>query len=208
MEGHMDIPLNAAVRCADGEAGRTTFVILNPLNRQVTHLVVKSGGIFAGEDRLVPVDYIVEATPEAVLLRCTLAELEQMKPFTEFQFLPAYEGRSGLLMLPYAEPLEPLPVAYERVPAGELAVRRGDHVQATDGKVGKVDEFLVDPISGQITHLIMREGHLWGQKAVTIPVAQIDRIESGTVYLNTDRHTIEQLPAIPLSERRGNPQEV
>ena len=32
-----------------------------------------------------------------------------------------------------------------------------------------VDELLVDPENEHITHLVMREGHLWGQKDVVYP---------------------------------------
>jgi sporulation protein YlmC with PRC-barrel domain len=74
-------------------------------------------------------------------------------------------------------------------------------VEATDGHVGQVDEFLVDPTNEHITHLVLREGHLWGQKDVTIPVSQIDRIEQDVVYLKLDKHGIEKLPSVPV--RRG-----
>jgi hypothetical protein len=40
----MDIRVNTDVYCTDGAAGRSTFVIVNPLSRQVTHLVVKEKG--------------------------------------------------------------------------------------------------------------------------------------------------------------------
>lgn len=33
-----------------------------------------------------------------------------------------------------------------------------------------------------ITHLVLRESHLWGQKDVTIPVSEIDRMEDNVVY--------------------------
>ncbi len=51
-------------------------------------------------------------------------------------------------------------VEYERIPPGELAVRRGARVETTDGHAGRVDEFLVNPADGYITHLVLREGHL------------------------------------------------
>jgi hypothetical protein len=46
-----------------------------------------------------------------------------------------------------------------------------------------------------------REGHLWGEKHVTIPVSQIGRIEEHTVYLKLDREQVEALPAIPVRRR-------
>jgi len=41
-------------------------------------------------------------------------------------------------------------------------------------------------------------GSCTGDKDVTIPVSQIDRIKEGTVYLKLDRHAIELLPAVPV----------
>jgi sporulation protein YlmC with PRC-barrel domain len=87
------------------------------------------------------------------------------------------------------------------VPPGELAVRRRAHVKAIDGRVGQVDEFLVDPVSEHITHLILREGHLWGQRDVTVPVSEIARIEEDTVHLKLTKAQIEALPTIPLRRR-------
>jgi hypothetical protein len=64
--------------------------------------------------------------------------------------------------------------------------------------VGRVDEFLIDPENDHITHLVMREGHLWGQKDVTIPISEIDRIEGDSVYLKLSKDEVEALPAIPM----------
>jgi hypothetical protein len=57
-----------------------------------------------------------------------------------------------------------IPVDEEQIPPGELAVYRGARVEATDGKAGMLGEFLVNPLTGHISHLILMEGHLWGKK--------------------------------------------
>ncbi len=72
---------------------------------------------------------------------------------------------------------------------------------ASDGLIGHVDEFLIDPANQQITHLILREGHFWGQKEVTIPVIQIERIEEDTVYLKLSKEEIEKLPKTPMPKK-------
>ena len=94
-----------------------------------------------------------------------------------------------------------MPFEHERIPTGEVVIRRGTHVKATDGDVGKVDEFLVDPENDVITHLILREGHLWGKKDVTIPVSEIDKIAEEAVYLKLDKKAIETLPTVPISRK-------
>ena len=192
----MDIPINVDVRCADGSCGRSTYIVLDPTTWQVTHVVVREQR-FPHTEYLVPVDRVVESTPSLVRLRCTAQELVEMEPFMETEYIPveipAYASES---LWPYRM----VPLQHEQVPLGELALRRGARVQATDGRVGRVDELLVEPATGHITHLVLREGHLWGQKNVTIPVAQIDRIEEDTVYLKLDKQTVAKLPAtsVPL----------
>jgi sporulation protein YlmC with PRC-barrel domain len=199
----MDIPINAQVRCVDGDCGQSTYVVINPTTDQVTHLVVKENGFLGGE-YVVPMDQVLEATPHVIRLRCTKDELKAMDNFIEVEYIrsdtPIYTHTADpYLMWPYVIPATNLILEeHEHIPPGELAVRRGAEVKASDGRVGRVDEFLVDPANGHITHLVLREGHLWGQKDVIIPVSQIDRIEEDTVCLKLDKRGIERLPAIPV----------
>lgn len=61
---------------------------------------------------------------------------------------------------PYVLSEEPaLAAKEERIPPDELAIHRGAMVEASDGPVSQLDEFLVDPSDSKITHLILREGH-------------------------------------------------
>jgi hypothetical protein len=198
----MDIPTNVQVYCSDAPCGRSTHVILNPVTDKVTHLVVEQE-TFPPTDRLVSVDLIAESTPHRILLRCSQAELSKMPHFTETEFIPHPDGeRYPLMMWPYAVPESAAMILeHERIPPGELAVRRGARVKASDGDAGQVDEFLVDPETCHITHLVMREGHLWGTKDVAIPVSDIVRMDEDTVYLGLDKASIEALPTIPMRRR-------
>jgi hypothetical protein len=103
-------------------------------------------------------------------------------------------------LLPYATPMktEVIPVEEEQIPPGELAVYRGARMEAMDGEAGVLGEFLVNPLTGHISHLILMGGHLWGKKEVTIPVSAIDRIEQDTVYLKLDKKAVEALPSEPV----------
>jgi sporulation protein YlmC with PRC-barrel domain len=71
-------------------------------------------------------------------------------------------------------------------------------VKASDGEIGKLDELVLDPKSGDITHLQMREGHLWGKKDVAIPMADVEFIESETIYLKIDKEAVKALPAVKV----------
>jgi uncharacterized protein YrrD len=206
----MDIPLNVDVRCTDSVCGQSTYVIVNPSSKRVTHVVVREQW-FPHTEYLVPVELIRESTPERILLYCTSQELTTLDPFVETEYIEGdltelEYNEDEYLMWPYALPEnERIPVEYERIPPGELAIRRGAHVRATDGRVGRVDEFLIDPANEHITHLVLREGHLWGQRDVTIPLSGIDRIEQDTVYLKLDKSQIEALPMIPVRRRHPRP---
>ena len=178
----MEIPLQAQVACADGVYGHVVYVLVNPVIEQVTHLVVREDAA-PHTEYVVPVDVVSTTTADTIGLRCSKVELEKMDRFVQTEFvkekitpmgpvLGSGDSLGGFYYWPYASADKTTYVPEERrqIPPGELAVRRGTRVEATDGYVGKVDEFLVNPQNGNITHLVMREGHLWGQKDVTIPL--------------------------------------
>lgn len=213
----MEIPLQAQVECTDGICGRSEYVLINPVTDQVTNLVVK-GDSSPNTEYIVPVDFVVETIADTIRLSCSKAELEKMDPFVETKFVKEtvperYSGAGGgmygmgsFYYLPYDIPDSTIykSVEYQQIPPGELAVRRGTRVEATDGYVGHVDEFVVNPETGHITHLVMRQGHLWGQKEVIIPLSAMSpmgKTSEDTVFLNLDKQQIESLPTFPLQRR-------
>jgi sporulation protein YlmC with PRC-barrel domain len=199
----MEFSLDAEVHCTDGRCGRSTHVILNPMTEQITHIVVKERQPSRVE-RLVPVMLVGRTAAEVILLDCTREEFARMEPFNQTEFvygdLPHHASDPSLTMLwPYAVPAKRIVDEKIRpIPPGELAVRRGTRVEATDGRVGRVDEFLVDPDSGGITHLCLRETRLRGDKVVCIPVSEIDEIKEKVVHLKMDKNTVASLPSVPL----------
>ena len=212
----MEIPLDVEVHCTDGRCGRSTYIILNPVTEQVSHLVVdpkQSPSLVVKQkqspssERLVSVKLVANTAAEVIILSCTKKEFAKLEYFNEPEFiytdLPQHaSGPNMTLLWPYVAPVKRIiDDKVRRIPPGELAVRRGTRVRATDGRVGRVDEFIVGPVSGNITHLVLREGNLLGQKAITIPISQIDRIEEKVVYLKVDKNTITSMPSVPVKRR-------
>lgn len=199
----MKLPLNVDVHCVDGRCGRSTYIIYNPAAETVTHVVVQESKSPYTE-RMVPVSWVKETTPELILLDRSRAEVSALESFNQTDFVqrdvPHYAADPQLTLLwPYRVPAAKVVADTRRqIPPGELAVRRGAKVRAIDGRVGQVDEFVVDPDSGLITHLVLREGLLWDRRHVDIPVAEIDRIEENVVYLKLDKKGVEALPFIQL----------
>ena len=163
----MHIPIEAQVECTDGRCGKSVAVTVDPVRRQVTQVIVDD----KTAQRLVPMDQVEATASDSIRLCCTKAQLAEMPSFVMERFVPVAPGLGKEAYRYYALPLvtglEPAPpvlIADEQVPSGELAVHRGMPVEASDGHVGKVGELVVDPQSGEITHFVLQEGHLWGKK--------------------------------------------
>lgn len=203
----MDIPLNVDVHCSDGRCGRSTHIVINPATEQVTHVVVKEQWPSPNE-RMVPVGWIAATTREIIVLNHTREQFAQLDPFNQTDFIqrevPHFAADPKLtLVWPYTVPAKQIiEDPHRTIPPEELAVRRGARVRATDGRIGQVDEFLIDPENGYISHLVLREGLPWDKKYVTIPISDIERIEEDTVHLKLDRKSVRALPTIPLRPRK------
>jgi len=207
----MEIPLNANVQCAGISCGTSVALVLNPVKDKVTHLVVRQKHL-PHTEHILPIELVVEATREQIELDCTAAELGKMEPFEHEDYVrvtvPRYVVVGALWSFPYvmADPkTETIPTEHERTPLHELAVRRGAKVYATDGHIGQVDEFLVDPELDHVTHLVMREGHLWAPRDIAIPMSQIESLHESEVHLKLSKKAVEQLPVV--CTRRGILQE-
>jgi hypothetical protein len=209
--------IGAAVSCSDGPCGNLTKVVVDPVARAVTHVVVEPEHR-SGLARLVALRLIEPGTDAKVIrLRIALDDFEQLPHAEETYFLPGGSGESAyeaheLYYWPYfglgggvQDTIAPNAsglVTRDTIPAGEVEVRRGDRVHASDGEIGKVEGLVIEPTSGHVTHVLLQEGHLWGRKQVAIPVSAVAMMEDG-VSVNLSKREIEALPAVDLSHPEG-----
>ena len=205
------VPINARVECTDGPSGQVVAVVVDRQTRRVTHVAVEDKSLaYAPYQRLVPLDQVTEATTSSIRLRCTRDEVDRMVPFVHTRYLlkpqedySEYEGGEGPTPpgqwgTPSTVGAVTTRVEEEAVSAGDVAIHYGMAVKAVSHKVGQVDELVVDPDSGEVTHLLMREGHLWGKKDVTVPLSAIGAVDVDEVVLTIDREAIQALPAVPV----------
>jgi sporulation protein YlmC with PRC-barrel domain len=209
--------IGAGVSCADGACGEVTRVVIDPVRRELTHLVVEPAGR-SGLGRLVPLD-LADAADGEIRLRCTLAEFEKLDAAEETQFVPGtrgYEayGPEQVLSQPWLSlggntgiEGETVPgvsetVTYDAVPLGEVEVRRGDRVHATDGEIGHVEGLVIDPGNHHVTHVLLQEGHLWGRKDVAIPISAVAGAEDG-IQLNLTKDDVRDLPPVNIDHPTG-----
>lgn len=203
--------IGAAVECSDGPCGAVSRVVVDPVARELTHLVVEPEHR-SGLGRLVPLD-MVEAGASGVRVRSTLAEFERLPSAEETDFLPGGSGYDAYAAheayyWPYfgleggADPTLALASVVETrdtLPPGEVGVRRDETVHASDGEIGKVEGLVIDSARGHVTHVLLQEGHLWGKKQVAIPIDAVEKIDTG-ITVKMTKEEIEALPAVGVTE--------
>jgi sporulation protein YlmC with PRC-barrel domain len=198
--------LGSAAVCSDGYRGQVRAVVLDPAAGTVTHLVVEPEGR-SGLARLVPLD-LVDAASGQIRLRCTEAE---------FQALEAGEETLAEFTLQYEVPVQLLPSGcrgagppvaeageFPRIPEretidvitpGEVEERPGVHVHATVGDIGQIRALRFDPASRQVTHVLVREGHLLARKDVAVPFSSVSGFDDDGIRLSITRQQVRDLPS-------------
>ena len=211
--------------CSDGAVGTLSRVIVDPVAEAVTHLVIEPEH---GPDlgRLVPLDLVdFDAAAGEIRLRCTKAEFENLDPAEETQFIPATSDYGGygpgqIGYMPYygleaagwscpasapaAGQSPPQVVTTDSVPLGEVEIRRGEPVQATDGDIGHVQGLVIDPGSRHVTHVLLQEGHLWGRKEVAIPISAVASTGDG-IELKIAKQEVQDLPPVDIDHPEKRP---
>ncbi len=219
----MRLELGSPVTCNDGPLGALADIVIDPTKRRVTHLVVEPDGDHR-KARLVPIELASNAgESSAISVACSLDEANRFDPVEEYAYLrlgespelePGWEvGVESVLAHPYygygpgvgigyeAVPVEPDPhvsMTYDRVPKGEVEIRRASDVSSSDGHgLGKVDGFLVGD-DDAITHFVLERGHLWGKKEVTIPISAVANVYNDAVTLTLTKDEVGELPSVPV----------
>jgi hypothetical protein len=194
MAQETEFAIGTRASCSDGDCGVLRRIIIHSDARTVTHLVIEPRhGHQPG--RLVPVD-LVDAAGGEIRLRCTIAEFDHLDPADDEELVEgAGLGVPGMTGGPGVGIPSPVQVVVEDVvPAGEAEVCPGDPVHAVDGWIGAVQGFLVNPDDNQVTHLLLKEGHLWGRKKVAISISAVTGSEEGIINVNLTKKQVEGLP--------------
>jgi sporulation protein YlmC with PRC-barrel domain len=201
--------IGAEASCTDGPCGQVRSVVVDPLAKVVTHLVIEAEHR-QGLGRLVPLD-LVELNEAGVSLRCDVASFEKLELAEENQFLPGSVGYATYGPgQSYSWPFFALgmgiggagnlaqAVTYDTLPLGEVAIHRDERVHATDGEIGRVQGLVIEPVQHHVTHVLLQEGHFWGKKDVAIPISAVARIEGG-IAVNLTKAQVQDLPEIDIN---------
>ena len=192
MAGTTPFTIGADVSCTDGACGKVSGVVVDPAARAVTHLVVDRDY----QGRLVPLA-LVEAATGGVRLRCTIGEFENLDPAGKTVLQDSGDSRwdRDVLGLSRGSGVGPSSVTWDTLPFGEVAVRGGEQVHATDGDIGQVQGLVMDPGSRQVTHVLLQEGHVFGRKVVAIPIGAVTGVNENGIQLNITKQQVKDLPS-------------
>jgi len=244
-----EFTIGSEVVCSEGACGDLRRVVVNPVARALTHLVVEPR-FQEGTGRLVPID-LVDSAAREIRLRCTMSEFHALEEAEETHFLQGAPGQLGygqgqMLSLPLfalgagmrgmggmgmggmgmgmggmgmagmgmggmgmgmgmggigmrGMGMGPQVTREDRVPEGEVEVRRGERVHATDGEIGRVHGFVIDPNDHHLTHILLDEGHLWGKRTIVIPISVVKDVNDG-VCLSITKAEVGDLPPVDLED--------
>jgi sporulation protein YlmC with PRC-barrel domain len=216
----MRLQLGKPVRCTDGVELELSDVVIDPTTRRVTHLVVQPHDRH-DLARIVPVSLAEPAhghSDAALELACSSAELEKLERVQRAAYLrlgqfpvedPDYDvGIEETYALPYYGSFAPggidsglgpvaydenAPVIWDRIPKGEVEIRRGSAVSSSDGHhLGHIEGFLVDD-DQHISDFVLEHGHLWGKREIVIPIGAVQQIESDGATLSITKDEVEKL---------------
>jgi sporulation protein YlmC with PRC-barrel domain len=204
-----ELAIGAGATCTDGPCGTVTRLIVDPGSQAVTHLVVEPR--HRGPGRLVPVGLVAAAGD--IRLRCGRAEFGKLEPAEDKELLPdsgypIYDpdvrvaGRVGLNMASLRLNDGARVGTQDVIPLGEVDVRRGEPVYATDGEIGRIQGLVIDPGSHHVTHVLLEEGHLWGRKEVAIPITAVTRV-GDIIRLTISKQQVQDLPPVDIEHLPG-----
>jgi sporulation protein YlmC with PRC-barrel domain len=212
--------IETEARCSDGVCGEVIRVVVDPVAQTVTHLVVEPKER-RGLGRLVPLS-LLDAMAAGIQLRCTVADFGTLDLAEETQFLPGSRsyaeygpgqvsswpyfglagagvgsgmGIAGGMGIGLADVTQT--VIFDRVPMGEVTVRRGEQVHANDGDIGFVQGLVIDTRDHHVTHVLLQEGHLWGRKQVAIPISSVASTSDG-IQLKITKQEVQDLPPVNI----------
>jgi sporulation protein YlmC with PRC-barrel domain len=208
----MRLELGRSVQLADGAKQELVDVVIDSGSKRVTHLVVQPHD--HGEDaRLVPVGLAEEHDGGAELtLSVNAKDLEGFDLVHEFEILHAGErpqedpkwdvGVEDIVVTPTYAPTafgeyggaldSDVTISYDRVPKGEIELRRASSVYSSDGHhLGSVEGVVVSE-GDRLTQVFFQRGRLWWKREVAVPADSISKFESDMVTLGL---TKDELPS-------------
>ncbi len=206
----MKLRLGQPVHATDGEFGEVGDIVIDPLERTVTHLVVEPHRQHH-QARLVPIS-LVTVEGDVVHVALDRAHIRQLQGVAHDDYVRFGEKLEGgedwdvgiedVLALPYWDselgfdlPMDAdqIDVAYDRVPKGECEIRRRSIVTTDDGRtVGHVEGFVAD--DDHLVAVVVRAGRPGRRHNAVVPMSTVAVVRNDEIQLGIDRERFGRMP--------------
>jgi uncharacterized protein YrrD len=202
------------LRATDGEIGHVRDFYFDDKNWTVRYLVADTGRWLTGRQVLISPHALGHLCPngEVLLVNLTRKQIEKSpsidehKPvsrqheeeFHRYYGYPYYAETWplwGLASYPVVAPPPPPTAAKTRGVDSHLRstrVVKGYIVEASDGSIGEVADFLISGRSWVLREMVVESGHWYSGKGIQIPTEKISRISynESTVYVDSTKAAI------------------
>lgn len=208
-----------ALDSLDGEIGKAKEFYFDDQHWTVRYLVVETGSWLLGRQVLLSPHALVAVIKEEQQIAVDLTReqienspsLESDKPVSR-QFEEAYYGYYGWPMYwdgaymwgsypSIVRDREALIKTAEKQKAWDPHLRStravsGYHLQANDGEIGHVEDFIIDDETWAIRYLIIDTQNWWPGKKVLVSPQWIERVSwsEAKVFINLSRETVRESP--------------
>jgi hypothetical protein len=204
------------LKAKDGEIGSIKEFYFTDQNWVIRYLVVDTGTWLPGKRVLVSPYAVAGEIGDSIPLNLTRKQVET-SPFPESdlpvsrQFERQYYAYYGWPMywqgayvwgataVPLHGPVEPVEPPPDQ--EGDPHLRSTDqvtgyHIQARDGEIGHVEDFIIDDTNWSIRYLLIDTVNWWPGKKVLLPPAWASDISwhQSKVHVDLDRQTIKEAP--------------
>ncbi len=216
---------------SDGEIGQVKDFYFEDQTWAIRYVVADTGSWLSGRQVLLSPHAFGSLEEAGKVLRVNLTRkqienspsIEEHKPvsrqyeeeYHRYYGWPYYwqgDGLWGMSGFPILElPPEPLPgeLANARGPQPErpdahlrsAQAVNGYHIQASDGTIGHICDFMMDGETWAIRQLVVKTGHRFSGKEVQLATRTVDWVnyQESKVFVNLTQAAVEQSPEHPLA---------
>ena len=203
---------------ADGEkAGDVKFVVMDPKENELTHIIIEKGFLFK-EDRVLPISLVSDSSEDQVSLYKLEESLDDLPVYKEERYVEvdtpstAKQRVAGPAILYDYPPVGTSPqpnrgeqltktTQYRAIHGDAEPIRNGAKVISLEGKnIGNVEKVVVDSQTDDVTHFVITKGIVLVEEKL-VPAGWIDDVDENEIQLYVDQDVIKNLPEYKIDEK-------
>jgi len=190
----------------DGDIGKVEEFYFDDYSWTIRYMVVNTGNWLTVKQVLIAPNTLVDVNKEEeyISINLTKKQIEDSPPLNQDKPVSKQFEEDSYYSGPFPT-IVPDPLAWKKSATDHKAWDHhlrsifdvtGHDIQATDGEIGHVDDFIIDDKSWEIRYLVIDTQNWWPGKKVLISPQWVERVswKESKVFVNLLRETIKQSP--------------